>query len=336
MSYAGSIAIRGRAKGVAVATGTATAVGQLALDVLGTAGGRPPLLERMERFTRAIAVTVLVAAVVIGLIGVFFRGHSAGEMFLYAVALAVSAIPEGLPVALTVALAIATNRMAARGVIVRQLAAVEGLGSCTTDRQRQDGHAYLQRVDGAARSDLPTAWSWRSRGRASHPTARCSSAAALSVRPNPSGWSPWRRPPSSATRPTCTAATAAGSGAAIPPTWHCWRWPTSSAGAGRRRWSGIRRSTRSPSSRSTSSRQPITASMARSAPSSRGHRSACWRCASRPWRRVRTRSCSRRPRRWPDGATACWRWRTAPSPRRSIRKQPRPSRRGWRSWASSA
>ena len=52
-------------------------------------------------------------------------------MFLFGVALAVSAVPEGLPVALTVALAIGATRMARRGVIVRQLAAVEGLGSCT-------------------------------------------------------------------------------------------------------------------------------------------------------------------------------------------------------------
>ena len=130
MAYAGSIIIRGRATGVVVATGTATEIGRLALDVLGTEGGRPPLLDRMERFTRAIGGAVLIAAVVIGGFGVLFRGLSIPDMFFFSVALAVSAIPEGLPVALTVALAIATSRMARRGVIVRRLAAVEGLGSC--------------------------------------------------------------------------------------------------------------------------------------------------------------------------------------------------------------
>ncbi|QDV40987.1 putative cation-transporting ATPase F [Stieleria neptunia] len=131
MTYAGSIITRGRAKGLVVATGTATSVGQLALDVLGESGGRPPLLVRMERFTQVIAVAVLVAATIIGALGVGFGGYSAEEMFMFAVALAVSAIPEGLPVAMTVALAIATTRMAGRGLIVRRLTAVEGLGSCT-------------------------------------------------------------------------------------------------------------------------------------------------------------------------------------------------------------
>lgn len=131
MVYAGSIVVRGRGMGVVVATGTQTAVGQLALDVISAVGGKPPLLKRMERFSRVIALVVLVAAIAIAWIGVIRHGYSVMDMVLFGVALAVSAIPEGLPVALTVALAIATHRMAKRGVIVRRLPAVEGLGSCT-------------------------------------------------------------------------------------------------------------------------------------------------------------------------------------------------------------
>jgi magnesium-transporting ATPase (P-type) len=131
MAFAGSIVVRGRARGLVVATGSATHVGQLALDVIGTDSSKPPLLERLERFTRVVAASVLVAAGVIAVLGMVLHDRSLHEMFLFSVALAVSAIPEGLPVALTVALAIGTARMARRGVIVRRLAAVEGLGSCT-------------------------------------------------------------------------------------------------------------------------------------------------------------------------------------------------------------
>lgn len=131
MGFAGSSVVRGRGRGIVVATGAATVIGQLALDVRRGGGGRPPLLERMDRFGHLIAWTTLAASILVGVGGVLLRGFAPSEMFLFAVALAVSAIPEGLPVALTVALAVATTRMALRGVIVRRLAAVEGLGSCT-------------------------------------------------------------------------------------------------------------------------------------------------------------------------------------------------------------
>lgn len=131
MAFAGSMVARGRAKGIVVATGTATNVGQLALDVVGSGGGKPPLLERMERFTNYVAVGTLVAAAGIGLLGSALWGYTLVEAFFFVVALAVAAIPEGLPVAITVALAVATTRMARRNVIVRNLTAVEGLGSCT-------------------------------------------------------------------------------------------------------------------------------------------------------------------------------------------------------------
>ncbi len=131
MAFAGSTVTLGRAKGIVVATGIATHVGQIALDVVASDGGKPPLIGRMERFTKAIAVVTLVLAVFTGGLGVLLGGLPPAEMFLFAVALAVSVIPEGLPVAMTVALAIAVTRMSKRGVIVRKLTAVEGLGSCT-------------------------------------------------------------------------------------------------------------------------------------------------------------------------------------------------------------
>lgn len=131
MAYAGSLVTRGRAKGVVVSTGAATSIGQLALDVLTGTGGKPPLLERMERFSNYVAVATLVSAAGIGLLAMALWHYTLHDTFFFVVALAVSAIPEGLPVAMTVALAVATTRMARRNVIVRRLTAVEGLGSCT-------------------------------------------------------------------------------------------------------------------------------------------------------------------------------------------------------------
>ncbi|MHC4940135.1 MAG: cation-translocating P-type ATPase [Planctomycetota bacterium] len=131
MVHAGSVVTRGRGRGVVVATGLDTTVGALALDVSAAPAGKPPLLVRMERFTKVIGLAVLFAAIAVALVGVLLRGQGAGAMIVFAVALAVSAIPEGLPVAMTVALSVATRRMAKRSVIVRRLAAVEGLGSCT-------------------------------------------------------------------------------------------------------------------------------------------------------------------------------------------------------------
>ncbi len=131
MAFAGSIVMRGRGRGIVVATGTYTGVGQVALDALGSSGGSPPLIQRMERFTNVVAIGTLASSAVIGGLAVLLGTYPLDEVFLFVVALAVSAIPEGLPVAMTVALAIATTRMARRGVIVRRLTAVEGLGSCT-------------------------------------------------------------------------------------------------------------------------------------------------------------------------------------------------------------
>ncbi len=130
MAYAGSTVVSGRGVGLVVATGRYTEVGKIARTVAEEEGAKPPLVQRMERFARQISVVVLGFAGLLGVIS-FVRGMPFYEVLFLVIAMAVSAIPEGLPVAMTVALSLATGRMARRHVIVRRLAAVESLGSCT-------------------------------------------------------------------------------------------------------------------------------------------------------------------------------------------------------------
>ncbi|MBT8117690.1 MAG: HAD-IC family P-type ATPase [Gammaproteobacteria bacterium] len=130
MAFAGTLVSRGRARGIVTGTALDTELGHIASVVLGKSPAKAPLLVRMERFTRRVAILIGVAALLMAMVALS-RGMPLNEIFLLAVALAVSAIPEGLPVALTVALAIGMRRMARRHVIVRRLLAVEALGSCT-------------------------------------------------------------------------------------------------------------------------------------------------------------------------------------------------------------
>jgi magnesium-transporting ATPase (P-type) len=128
-AFAGTMVARGRASGVAADTGADTQLGRLARG-LGQEAGQPPLLARMQRLTYAVGGVVLAAVALVFAVELL-RGSPWREVFLLSVALAVSAIPEGLPVAVTVALSISARRMARRNVVVRRLAAVEALGSCT-------------------------------------------------------------------------------------------------------------------------------------------------------------------------------------------------------------
>ena len=128
--FAGTVIMRGRGEGEVIATGAVTEIGQIAVDVSADAEVRPPLLQRIEHFTLRITYAILVLVALIFLITVI-RGDDLATVFLLGVALAVSAIPEGLPAAMTIALAIGMRRMAHRHVIIRRLLAVESLGSCT-------------------------------------------------------------------------------------------------------------------------------------------------------------------------------------------------------------
>ncbi len=128
--FAGATLLSGRALGVVVGTGRATEIGRIAQALVEGTGEAPPLVRRLEHFGRVIGLATLVMILVLATVQIL-QGLPLITVFLVAVALAVAAIPEGLPVAITVALAIATNRMLRRKVIVRALPAVEGLGACT-------------------------------------------------------------------------------------------------------------------------------------------------------------------------------------------------------------
>ena len=130
MAFAGSLVVRGRARSIVVGTALNTELGRIAEAVLDKPSAKPPLVLRMEQFTRRVSILVVIAAIILAGIALY-QGTPINEIFLLTVALAVSAIPEGLPVALTVALAIGMRRMASRHVIIRRLIAVEALGSCT-------------------------------------------------------------------------------------------------------------------------------------------------------------------------------------------------------------
>jgi calcium-translocating P-type ATPase len=130
MLHAGTTVLAGRGLAVVVATAAATEIGRIAAGLAAAAAVPPPLLVRMAQFTRVVALAMVGAIVVLGAIELA-RGSAFGDVLLIAVALAVSAIPEGLPVAMTIALAISVSRMAEHNVVVRLLPAVEGLGACT-------------------------------------------------------------------------------------------------------------------------------------------------------------------------------------------------------------
>ncbi|HSH46091.1 MAG TPA: HAD-IC family P-type ATPase, partial [Longimicrobiales bacterium] len=130
MAFSGTVVTRGRGRGYVVQTGAATELGRIATAVREIGETRSPLQESMQRFGRMVGVVVAGLAAVTAILGLL-RGADTGEIFLMAVALAVSAIPEGLPVVLTVTLAIGVSRMAGRNAIIRALPAVETLGSAT-------------------------------------------------------------------------------------------------------------------------------------------------------------------------------------------------------------
>ena len=130
MAYAGTSVLTGRAIAMVVETGINTEIGKIAGKVANTKETKSPLTIRMEKFSKQISMLVVVVAIIIAVL-LYVKGTPGSEIFLSVIALSVSAMPEGLPLALTMALTIASNRMSKNNVIVKKLNSVESLGSCT-------------------------------------------------------------------------------------------------------------------------------------------------------------------------------------------------------------
>lgn len=129
MGYQNSNVTYGRGIGVVTNTGMYTEVGKIA-DMLANADEtETPLKQSLEQLSKALTYLIVVIAIITFLVGVFVRGEHPLEGLMVAVALAVAAIPEGLPAIVTIVLSLGTTTLAKRNSIVRKLPAVETLGS---------------------------------------------------------------------------------------------------------------------------------------------------------------------------------------------------------------
>ncbi|MBF0254796.1 MAG: HAD-IC family P-type ATPase [Candidatus Omnitrophica bacterium] len=130
MVYSGSFVASRSGAGIVVATGDSTEIGRINKLISETDVLETPLTQKIAPFSHVILYAILALAGATFAIGML-RGEAAVDMFMASVALAVGAIPEGLPAALTITLAIGVSRMARRNTIIRRLPAVETLGSTT-------------------------------------------------------------------------------------------------------------------------------------------------------------------------------------------------------------
>ncbi|MDP2452152.1 MAG: HAD-IC family P-type ATPase [Polaromonas sp.] len=130
MLFSGTYATAGRARAVVVAIGSHTEVGRIAGLTETAADPQTPLEQRIAQFGRALVVAALVLFVAVVALGMF-RDLPLADVLMVAISQMVSMVPEGLPVAMTIALAVGMQRMAGRGAIIRRLSAVETLGSTT-------------------------------------------------------------------------------------------------------------------------------------------------------------------------------------------------------------
>ena len=147
-AFSGTVVVRGKTYLETTRTGASSAMGRLAAMLGDIQAAKTPLERRVDQLGRPIARWVLALAAVVGLLGIVAEGPGrATEMIIFAVALAVAAVPEGLPAVLTVALALGVERMARHRAVVRRLSAVEALGSVTVVATDKTGTLTENRMD---------------------------------------------------------------------------------------------------------------------------------------------------------------------------------------------
>jgi len=152
-TFSGTLMVRGKGYAEITRTGSASAMGKLATMIGGIKSEKTPLERRLHVFGTQIAKGVLALAVFLLVGGLAIEGvDRLGHVFLFSVALAVAAIPEGLPAVLTLALALGVERMAKAKAVVRRLSAVEALGSVTviaTDKTGTltENHMHVKGID---------------------------------------------------------------------------------------------------------------------------------------------------------------------------------------------
>jgi Ca2+-transporting ATPase len=130
MLYKATTIVAGRGRAVVVATGMATEVGRIGVLLRGISDQQTPLERRLDALGRGLVAVALMVAGLVVWIGLR-QGMAVGDLLQTALALAVAAVPEGLPVVATIAMAVGVRRMARRRALIRHLPVVETLGSAT-------------------------------------------------------------------------------------------------------------------------------------------------------------------------------------------------------------
>jgi Ca2+-transporting ATPase len=130
MVYSGTIVNKGFAKAVVISTGMKTEFGKIAQLVQETNIEQTPLQKKIGHFGEMMGMIILLICAVIFLIGIFRGNGTLIDTFMISIALAVAAIPEGLPAVVTICLALGVERMVKKNALIRRLPSVETLGSC--------------------------------------------------------------------------------------------------------------------------------------------------------------------------------------------------------------